>query len=53
VLVEASTIRHGLSETVASEDPELRAWIARRIAADKAAFERKHGVLVGSDRTNV
>ncbi|HEU4656539.1 MAG TPA: glycosyltransferase [Capillimicrobium sp.] len=46
VLVEASKIRHGLSETVASEDPELRAWIQVQVAADKAAFERKHGVSV-------
>jgi GT2 family glycosyltransferase len=46
VLVEASRIRHGLSETVESDDPALRAWIATQIAADKAAFERKHGVSV-------
>jgi GT2 family glycosyltransferase len=46
MLVDASKIRHGLSETVASEDPELKAWIARQIAADQAAFERKHGAAV-------
>jgi hypothetical protein len=46
MLVEASKIRHGLSETVATEDPELRAWIARQVAADQAAFERKHGTSV-------
>jgi GT2 family glycosyltransferase len=42
VLVEASRIRHGLSETVASEDPELRAWIAGQIALDREAFAAKH-----------
>ncbi|MBX5443061.1 MAG: glycosyltransferase [Solirubrobacteraceae bacterium] len=46
MLVERSRIRHGLSQTVESEDPQLRAWIARRIAADRAAFERKHGAAV-------
>ena len=40
--VEASRIRHGLSETVASDDPVLRAWIEQEIARDKAIFERKH-----------
>ena len=39
-------IRHGLSETVASEDPDLRAWIAEQVARDRAAFERKHGTAV-------
>ncbi len=46
LLVEQSRIRHGLSLTVASEDPQLRAWINRQVAADKAAFERKHGAAV-------
>jgi GT2 family glycosyltransferase len=46
VLVEASRIRHGLSLTVGSEDPQLRAWINQQVAADKAAFERKHGSAV-------
>jgi GT2 family glycosyltransferase len=41
-LVRESRIRHALSATVRSEDPALRAWIDRTIAADKAAFERKH-----------
>jgi GT2 family glycosyltransferase len=40
--VPASQIRHGLSATVKSEDPALRAWIDATIAADRAAFERKH-----------
>src|SRR5436853_364891 len=34
VCVEESHIRHGLSETVASDDPELKAWIAEAVAAD-------------------
>lgn len=40
-LVRSSEIRHGLSATVRSEDPELRTWIETTIAADRAAFERK------------
>jgi GT2 family glycosyltransferase len=40
--VPASRIRHGLSATVKTEDPALRAWIDATIAADQAAFERKH-----------
>jgi GT2 family glycosyltransferase len=40
--VPTSQIRHGLSATVKSEDPALRAWIDATIAADRAAFERKH-----------
>jgi GT2 family glycosyltransferase len=42
LLVRASHIRHALSATVRSEDPTLRAWIEATIAADRAAFERKH-----------
>jgi GT2 family glycosyltransferase len=42
LLVRASHIRHALSATVRSEDPALRAWIEATIAADRAAFERKH-----------
>jgi GT2 family glycosyltransferase len=41
-LVRDSRIRHALSATVRAEDPALRAWIDRTIAADKAAFLRKH-----------
>lgn len=47
-LVRESRIRHALSATVASEDPELRAWIERTIAADRAAFLRKHPHLQGA-----
>jgi len=42
VHVEASRIRHGLSETVGSEDPELNAWIRVQVAADRERFLRKH-----------
>ncbi|HEY2477631.1 MAG TPA: glycosyltransferase [Solirubrobacterales bacterium] len=41
-LVRDSHIRHALSATVRAEDPALRAWIDRTIAADRAAFQRKH-----------
>ncbi len=46
VLVERSRIRHGLSETVASEDPDLRTWISRQTAADREQFLRKHPDVV-------
>jgi GT2 family glycosyltransferase len=39
VCVEASRIRHGLSETVESEDPALRAWIRDQVARDKARYD--------------
>jgi GT2 family glycosyltransferase len=42
VCVEESQIRHGLSETVASDDPELRAWIAHEVGRDREAFVAKH-----------
>jgi hypothetical protein len=42
VCVEGSQIRHGLSETVASDDPELRAWIEQEVARDREAFVAKH-----------
>ncbi len=41
-LADASRIRHGMSETVATEDPELRAWVRTQIAADRDAFIQKH-----------
>lgn len=48
-LVRESQIRHGLSQTVASEDPQLREWIQRTVRADREAFLRKHpgAVAVG------
>lgn len=45
-LVPASTIRHGLSETVATSDPALRTWIDAQIARDRARFEALHGTGV-------
>jgi GT2 family glycosyltransferase len=42
VHAEASRIRHGLSESVGSEDPELSAWIRVQVAADRERFLRKH-----------
>lgn len=45
-LVHGSRIRHGLSETVASDDPQLRGWLEAQIAEDKARFEAKHGTGV-------
>jgi GT2 family glycosyltransferase len=45
-LVRGSRIRHALSATVRTEDPALRAWIDQTIAADQAAFERKHPAAV-------
>jgi len=41
--VPASRIRHGLSETVLTDDGTLRAWVDAQVRRDKAAFERKHG----------
>jgi GT2 family glycosyltransferase len=46
VLVRDSQIRHALSATVRTEDPALRAWIERTIAADRAAFARKHPTVL-------
>jgi GT2 family glycosyltransferase len=40
-LVEAAQIRHGLSETVASDDPELKAWITREVEKDREQFLAK------------
>lgn len=45
-LVRGSTIRHGLSRTVASPDPALRAWIDQQIARDRDVFEDLHGAGV-------
>jgi GT2 family glycosyltransferase len=45
-LVAASRIRHGLSETVATRDPALRAWLDAQIRRDKARFEALHGAGV-------
>jgi len=45
-LVRGSEIHHGLSETVNTADPELRAWIKRQIAVDRERFCAKHPDVV-------
>jgi GT2 family glycosyltransferase len=45
VLVEGSRIRHGLSETVGTTDPELRAWVDAQIRRDKAAYDRRRAAV--------
>jgi GT2 family glycosyltransferase len=53
-LVRASEIHHGLSETVHTADPELRAWIKDRIAADYERFRAKHpDVVMGAVRADL
>jgi GT2 family glycosyltransferase len=46
VLADASRIRHGLSETVASDDPVLAAWVRTQVRQDRMNFEVKHGAGV-------
>jgi GT2 family glycosyltransferase len=41
-IVETARIRHGLSQSVGSEDPELSAWIKVQVAADRERFIAKH-----------
>lgn len=45
-LVQASTIRHGLSATVGTQDPRLRDWIHAQIREDQVAFHARHGATV-------
>jgi len=45
-LVRESRIAHGLSETVATADPTLRAWIDRQIEADRERFAALHPAAV-------
>jgi GT2 family glycosyltransferase len=42
LVVESARIRHGLSQSVGSEDPELSAWIKVQVAADRERFVAKH-----------
>jgi GT2 family glycosyltransferase len=42
LVVESARIRHGLSQTVGSEDPDLSAWIKVQVAADRERFIVKH-----------
>jgi hypothetical protein len=42
VHAETSRIRHGLSESVGTEDPELNSWIRVQVAADRERFLGKY-----------
>jgi GT2 family glycosyltransferase len=42
IIVKSARVRHGLSQTVGSEDPELAAWIRVQVAADHERFVAKH-----------
>jgi GT2 family glycosyltransferase len=42
VLVRDSTIRHGLSQTVGTQDPQLSMWVRSQIEADHRRFVAKH-----------
>lgn len=44
LLVGDSHVRHGLSQTVASDDTALRAWIAEQVQRDRSVFEHRHNV---------
>lgn len=46
VLVRDSHVRHGLSETVNSDDPALRRWIAVQVERDRQRYEALHGAGV-------
>jgi GT2 family glycosyltransferase len=46
LLAEDSRVRHGLSATVMSSDPELSAWIGVQVTADRERFLRKHPDVV-------
>jgi GT2 family glycosyltransferase len=43
VLVPDAHVRHGLSETVNTDDPALRRWIADQVERDRARYEALHG----------
>lgn len=44
-LVRESHIRHGLSATIETKDPQLREWIDAAVKEDRAAFQAKHPSL--------
>lgn len=46
LILESARIRHGLSQTVGSEDPALAAWIRVQVAADRERFIAKHPAAV-------
>ncbi len=48
-IVESARVRHGLSQSVGSEDPELSAWIRVQVAADRERFIAKHPDAVLQD----
>jgi GT2 family glycosyltransferase len=45
VHVPQARIRHGLSQTLATEDPQLSAWVREQIQADERCFRAKHAGL--------
>lgn len=47
VLVREARIRHALSQTVATEDPELSAWVRQQIVVDEQRFRAKHADPAG------
>ena len=51
VHVPEARIRHGLSQTLATEDPELSEWVRRQIQADERSFRAKHAGLELSPTT--
>jgi GT2 family glycosyltransferase len=42
IVMERAKIRHGLSQSVGSDDPDLAAWIRVQVAADREHFIEKH-----------
>ncbi|MBV9801639.1 MAG: glycosyltransferase [Solirubrobacterales bacterium] len=48
-IVESARVRHGLSQSVGSEDPELSAWVRVQVAADRERFIAKHPDAVLQD----
>ena len=45
LMVPTSHVRHGLSVTVASEDPALLSWVRRQTEEDQRRYEAKHIIL--------
>ena len=43
VLVRDSSIVHGLSKSVLSPDPALKAWVVETVQQDRAVFQRRWG----------
>jgi GT2 family glycosyltransferase len=53
VRVPEASIRHGLSQTLGTDAPGLRAWIHEQVARDEAVFARKHPEVYASMRFTV